>query len=202
MIPTIYRRAAQLATISLSLSVMLIACDDDEVDTSTAQVAQAAQAVAEQAAAPTAEAGETLPTTTAPMALNQGESQIPATITVPTGCTTFNDSPTTIRIDHGEHGESFGVQVQEGNEFNTNHAEFAGDLRRNQYGNVNEILVEDETLLLWKAGREDSDFESHNFRLIVVLAGKQWVCSQGNNGGWTREQADRQIEACRTLAAL
>ena len=121
---------------------------------------------------------------------------------MPTGCTTFNDTATTIRVDHGDNGSLFGVQVKEGNEFNTNHAEFAGELRQNQYGNVNEILEENETLLLWVAGREDSDFESHNFRLIMELDGKKWVCTQGNNGGWTREQADRQIEACRTLVAI
>jgi hypothetical protein len=182
---------------SLTLMAAVVACDSDEETTTVT----AANPPAEEppAAAEEEEESESLPTETQAMALDEGESQIPATITVPTGCTTLNDSPTAIRVDHGDMGELFGVQVKEGNEFNMNLSEFAGDLRENRYGTTNDILEETDELLLWTATTDGRT--SHKFRLLVELAGKTWVCEAGNYGGWSREQVDRQIEACRTLAA-
>lgn len=197
-------RLASLLAIGALAGAGAMGCGDDDGSEAAEAPSAAAEPAAEtpEPAEPAEPEGEALPTETERMALNEGESEIPASIEVPTGCTTFNDDPTTIRIDHGDMGELFGVQVKEGNEFNTNHAEFASELAENRYGNTNEVLEQDDELLLWKVTREDSDHVSHNFRLIVELDGKQWVCTQGNYGGWSREEADRQIEACRTLTAI
>lgn len=193
-----------LALASLFL-LLLVACGSEEA-TSTPSAAPAPAVEtpppAPETPPPAEEESKSLPTKTENVALNQGESKIPASIDVPEGCTTFNDTATTIRLDHGKMGKAFGVQVKEGNEFNTNHEKFAGELKQNQYGNINEIVEQDDKVLLWKTRREDSKNESYRFRLIVDLAGKQWVCTQGNYGGWSREEADRQIEACKTLKAL
>jgi hypothetical protein len=37
--------------------------------------------------------------------------------------------------------------------------------------------------------------------MVVDLAGKTWVCTQGNWGGWTRANIDTQMAACGTLTA-
>ncbi|MBK8234240.1 MAG: hypothetical protein IPK74_01665 [Deltaproteobacteria bacterium] len=144
----------------------------------------------------------TLPTETETLALDQGESKIPATIVVPKGCTTFNDEPTTIRIDYGEKRESgklFGVQIAKGNEFNTNLGDLEKMMAESKYS-TNKILEKTDKLLRYTMQNEGSP-PSHNFSMIVELAGQKWVCKQGNRGGYTEEASKRQMEACATLAA-
>jgi hypothetical protein len=61
------------------------------------------------------------------------------------------------------------------------------------------VIIEDsETLLNWAAG-SDGNEPSFKFTLLQELAGATWVCTQGNWGGWTREDVDAQIAVCRTL---
>ena len=190
---------------SLALLVAAAGCGKQEPAPAAAPAAAAEPAAAEPtaAAAPAAAADEDtpkLPVETETVALDQGKSQIPATIVVPKGCTTFNDTPTTIRVDYGEDDMLFGVQVKAGNEFNTDLKQFAGELAENKYGVTNVIVEQTDTLLLWTAS-SDGRKPNHNFRLLTELAGKTWVCTQGNSGGWSREEVDRQIAACRTLTA-
>ena len=192
----------KLLTPSLAIAALLVGCqsggDEDTAEAPSGEEAEAAgqEAAPEEETAPE-EAG--VPTETAAIALDEGESAIPATIEVPVGCTTFNDTPTTIRVEWGD-GDQFGVQVKEGNEYNTNLAESASGLRENNYGVTNVIIEESETLLIWTASSDGSE-PSFKFTLLQELAGKTWVCTQGNWGGWTREEIDAQIAACRTLTA-
>jgi hypothetical protein len=147
-----------------------------------------------------ADDGDTLPTETETLALDEGESKIPATIDVPKGCETFNDDPTKIRIDHGKMGKLFGVQVAKGNEFNTDLDQIEKDMSENKYGNTNEILEKTDTLLRWTMQREGGE-PNHKFQMLITLGEDTWVCKDGNYGGWTEEQSKRQIEACKTLEA-
>ena len=145
-------------------------------------------------------AGESLPTETASIALDEGKSEIPATIDVPKGCTTFNDMPTTIRVDFGKSGELFGVQVSKGNEFSVNLEETAKGLKETKYGNTNTIVEQTDSLLVYTMKREDAD-ANYKFTMLTKLGDTTWVCKQGNYGGWTKEQIARQMAACKTLKA-
>lgn len=151
------------------------------------------------------EKAETLPEETESLALDEGESAIPATIEVPKGSTTFNDDPTRIRISYpgGEgrdSGSLFGVQIAEGNEFNTNLAETRTELETSDIGGKKTIIKASDELLMWKSETDDG-YTSVSFYRLIDLDGKTWVCKQGNYGGWTEEQAKRQVAACETLAA-
>jgi hypothetical protein len=199
---------------TLTIVVLSTACTSGEEDTgvsagaegaaaeeTSAEEAPAEEAPAEEAPAEEAPAeADGVPTETAPMALNEGASEIPATINVPVGSTTFNDTPTTIRVEWAD-GSEFGVQVKQGNQYNTNLAETASSLRENNYGVTNVVVEETETHLLWTAS-SDGNEPSYKFKLLVELAGATWVCTQGNWGGWTRAEVDAQIATCRTLAAI
>jgi hypothetical protein len=155
---------------------------------------------AKPSAAKTAEApaSAALPAETETIALDQGESKIPATIEAPKGSTTFNDTPTAIRVTFGE-GEAFWVDVKEGNEFNLDLAELEKGMLENKYGSTNETIDKSENLYVWKMTTDG--LESIKFRQIVDLAGKKWVCTTGNYGGYDQAQVDRMIEACKTLKA-
>lgn len=151
------------------------------------------------------EKAETLPEETETMALDEGESAIPATIEVPQGSTTFNDDPTRIRISYPggetrESGSLFGVQIAEGNEYNTNLAETRTELETSDLGGKKTIIKASDELLMWKSETDDG-YISVSFYRLIDLDGKTWVCKQGNYGGWTEEQAKRQVAACETLAA-
>jgi len=139
-----------------------------------------------------------VPTETAPLALNENGNKIPATVDVPKGSTIFADKPTMLRISYGK-GEAFGLQVRAGNEFNTNLAQTAKELAKNEYGNTNKIVEQTATVLRYTMSRDGRT--SHKFTLLVDLAGKKWVCMQGNVGGWSAERAKAQLAACRTLKA-
>lgn len=146
--------------------------------------------------------GATLPTEIETLALDQGESKIPATIDVPKGCTTFNDDPTSIRVEWGEgreRGKLFGVQVQKGNEFNVNLAETEKMMLESKFSK-NVILEKTPTMLRWTMQNEGSE-PNHKFKMIVDLGGTKWVCEDGNYGGWTEEASKRQRDACATLKA-
>lgn len=186
---------------ALILILSLAACKEQEPTTPATGEAEkvAASPVIATPPPPPAPAKAGLPEESMAMALDEGDSKIPATITVPKGCTTFNDTPTNIRVEFGKMGQLFGVQVKEGNEFNTDLDKTAKDMRKNQYGNTNEILEESATLLRFTMAREGGK-PSHKFRLLTELAGKKWVCMEGNYGGWSKELAERQLEACKTLA--
>lgn len=159
--------------------------------------------VADAKAGDTKVAGATLPTETETIALDQGESKIPATIEAPKGSTTFNDDPTSIRVDWGEgrdRGKLFGVQIKKGNEFNLNLAETEKMMLKNEFGNTNKILEKTPTLLRYTMQHEGGTV-NHNFVMIVDLKGEKWVCEQGTNGGYDEAASKRQIEACATLKA-
>ena len=146
--------------------------------------------------------GAALPTETEVLALDQGESKIPATIEVPKGCKTFNDDPTSIRVDFGEGRESgklFGIQVKKGNEFNLNLAETEKMMLESKYSK-NAILEKTPTMLRWTMQNEGSE-PNHKFQMIVDLGGTKWICEDGNYGGWTEEASKRQRDACATLKA-
>ncbi|MCX4241168.1 hypothetical protein [Paraliomyxa miuraensis] len=150
-----------------------------------------------------ADAGDTLPTETETLALDQGESKIPATIDVPKGCTTFNDDETTIRVDFGEKrdsGKLFGVQIAKGNEYNTNLDDLEKMMLENKYGSTNTIVEKTDTLLRYTMQPEGGQ-PSHHFQMIIDVGGEKWVCKQGNHGGYDEAASKRQIEACGTLKA-
>ncbi len=126
---------------------------------------------------------------------------------MPTGSTIFADTPTTLRVgfdgkdEFGRRKSLFAVQLAKGNEFNLDLKQLAKDLGENKYGSTNEILEQSENLLLYKSTAEGG-FVGHQFRAIVELAGAKWLCKQGNDGGWTEEQARAQLAACKTLESL
>lgn len=145
----------------------------------------------------------TLPTETETIALDQGESKIPATIDVPKGCKTFNDEPTSIRVDFGEgrsSGDLFAIQVKKGNEFNLNLGETEKMMLENKYGSTNKILEKTDTLLRWTMQSEGGE-PSHKFVMIVDLKGEKWICTDGVRGGYDEAQSKRQRDACATLKA-
>lgn len=141
-----------------------------------------------------------LPAETETLALDQGESKIPATIDVPKGCTTFNDDPTSIRVDFGKSGKAFGLKVAKGNEYNVDLDEKEKGLLENKYGSTNKTLEKTDTLYRWSMQREGED-PNHKFAMLVKIGEETWVCSDGNYGGWTEEQSKRQVDACKTLKA-
>jgi hypothetical protein len=144
----------------------------------------------------------TLPTEVETIALDQGESKIPATIEVPKGSTTFNDDATKIRVDFGEgreRGKLFGVQVNKGNEFNLNLDETEKMMAESKYSK-NAILEKTPTMLRWTMQNDDGPV-GHYFKMIVDLKGEKWICENGNRGGFTEEQSKRQRDACATLKA-
>ena len=143
---------------------------------------------------------EALPAETMTLALDEGESKIPAVIDVPKGSTTFNDTPTKIRVNYGKAGKAFGVQIAEGNEFNTNLDEIEKGMLENKYGMTNKSLEKTDTLYRWSMTSERGD-TNNKFQMLIEIDGKTWVCKDGNYGGWTEEQSKRQIEACKTLRA-
>jgi hypothetical protein len=156
-------------------------------------------------AAPTKAAADEpqLPTETETLALDQGESKIPATIDVPKGSTTFNDEPTSIRIEWGEgrdRGRLFGIQVKKGNEFNLNLAETEKMMLKNEFGSTNKILEKTPTMLRWTMQSEGME-PNHKFVMIVDLAGTKWICEDGLHGGWDEAESKRQRDACATLKA-
>jgi len=144
----------------------------------------------------------TLPTEIETIALDQGESKIPATIDVPKGSTTFNDDPTKIRVDFGEgrgRGKLFGVQVGKGNEFNLNLDETEKMMAESKYS-TNKILEKTPTMLRWTMQNEGGPVGNY-FKMIVDLKGEKWICENGISGGFTEEQSKRQRDACATLKA-
>lgn len=202
--------------LTLTLALALLAptgCDskpaDDAKTNAKAGDAKTADAKAgdakgadAKAATPEPAAADALPTETETLALDQG-SKIPATIDVPKGCTTFNDDPTTIRVDFGEgrdRGKLFGVQIAKGNEFNTNLDDLEKMMLENKYGSTNEILEKTDSLLRYTMKSEGME-PAHHFQMIIDVGGEQWVCKQGNHGGYDEAASKRQIEACGTLKA-
>lgn len=193
-----------------SLLTSLAACDSS-ADAGSVKSSAAAAAAPAKAATPPAKAAPaqpakaaeaTLPTEVETIALDQGDSKIPATIDVPKGSTTFNDDATKIRVDWGEgreRGKLFGIQVGKGNEFNLNLEETAKMMAESKYS-TNKILEKTPTLLRWTMQNEGGPV-AHNFQMIVDLKGQKWLCENGTHGGYTEEQSKRQRDACATLKA-
>ena len=192
-------------------ALLLLACKGEpktETETSNADTAGKTTSAKDTAPAKEATKKAAIPETTVVIALNTDGHAIPASIEMPTGSTIFMDEPTSLRIgldgkdSMGRRESLFAVGVKKGNEFNLNLADFAKDLLKNQYGSTHEILEQTEDLLLYKSTVDDGGFVGHSFRLIVDLGGDKWVCSQGNDGGWSEEEARAQLAACKTLKAL
>ncbi|MCB9526400.1 MAG: hypothetical protein H6702_23895 [Myxococcales bacterium] len=188
---------------ALILAVAAVAtfgCNKTEPTEAAKPTAKAGtEAPAAEKAAP-APAKQAVPAETAPVALDEGKGEIPATIDAPKGSTTFYDTPTAVRVEY-EKGELFGVQVKKGNEFNMDLKGFAEELKQNKYGNTNTVLELTDTLLTWTSQREGSDKANHKFRLLTKLGETTWVCTDGNYGGWDKAAMDQQIAACKTLKA-
>ena len=206
----------RLQILALAALVTPLGCDsskpadDKKVDAKSGDAkagdAKAADAKAgdkKTADSPAADAGDTLPTETVTLALDEGDkSTIPLTVDVPKGCTTFNDDETTIRVDFGEgrdRGELFGIQIAKGNEYNTNLDDLEKMMLESKYS-TNKILEKTDTLLRYTM-QSDGGPVNHNFSMVVDVGGEKWVCKQGNRGGYDEAASARQIEACKTLEA-
>lgn len=190
---------------ALSLALILVAplgCDSSSSEGAKKDDSKATSA--KDAEKPKkAEEAAALPTETETLALDEGESKIPATIDVPKGCTTFNDDPTTIRVNHGEkreRGKLFGVQIAKGNEFNVNLDDLEKGMLENKYGSTNKIIEKTETMLHYTMQPEGGE-ATHKFQMVLDLAGEKWVCKQGNYGGYDADAIKRQMDACKTLKA-
>lgn len=184
------------AVIASFVFVSAPACGDKKKEgTESTSENASAKSATKTAEAPKA---ASLPSETETIALDQGESKIPATIDAPKGSTTFNDSPTAIRVTFGE-GEAFWVDVKEGNEYNLDLDDLEKGMLENKYGSTNATIDKSENLYVWQMTTDG--LTSIKFRQIVDLAGKKWVCSTGNYGGYDKAQVDRMIEACKTLKA-
>jgi len=194
--------------VAFCAALALGGCDSEKAKDTTVKAAATKSADGGKAgdkkpAADKADEGGTLPAETVTLALDEGDSKIPATVDVPKGCTTFNDDPTKIRINFGEkreRGKLFGIQIAKGNEFNTNLDEIEKGMLENKYGSTNKILEKTETLLRYTMQREGSE-PTHKFQLIVDVGGDKWVCKQGNRGGYDEAAIQKQIDACKTLKA-
>lgn len=192
---------------ALPLALILVAplgCDSSSDDAKKDDTkAAAAKDGAKDAAKPKTDEGAKLPTETETLALDQGDSKIPATIDLPKGCTTFNDDPTTIRVNYGEKreaGKLFGVQIAKGNEFNTDLDDLEKGMLENKYGSTNKIIEKTETMLHYTMQPEGGE-ATHKFQMVLDLGGEKWVCKQGNYGGYDEAAIKRQIDACKTLKA-
>jgi hypothetical protein len=191
-------------------TLLLVACKGEPKETESSNQDTASKAVSANETAPAKEAKKkaALPETTEVIALNTDGHAIPASIEMPTGSTIFMDEPTSLRIgldgkdDLGRRESLFAVGVKKGNQYNLNLEKLAKDLAKNQYGSTHEILEQSEELLLYKSTVDDSGFVGHSFQLIVDLGGDKWLCTQGNDGGWSEEQARAQLAACKTLKPL
>lgn len=193
---------------TFSLALVLVAgfgCDSKSSDGEKKDDKKAASAKDDGKAAPEAskkaDDAAKLPAETETLALDEGDSKIPATIDVPKGCTTFNDDPTTIRVNYGEkreRGKLFGVQVSKGNEFNTNLDETEKGMLENKYGSTNATIEKTDSLYHYTMQPEGGK-ATHKFQMVVELAGEKWVCKQGNHGGYDEAAIKLQIDACKTL---
>lgn len=184
---------------SLALSLLLasaVGCSKDNEESAPAP-AKAAEAEAPTKAAAVPKAAS-VPTETEVIALDQGESKVPATIEAPKGATTFNDTPTTIRVTFKD-GADFWVDVKKGNEFNLDLDQTEKDLLENKYGVTSETIEKSKDLYVWKSTVDGHS--SQKFKMIVDLAGEKWVCTTGNYGGYEDPQIRRMIEACKTVKA-
>jgi hypothetical protein len=138
----------------------------------------------------------TLPEETMVLDLQEGESEIPATIEVPVDVNVAVDDPVTVRIDY-DNGELFGIQVRAGTDFNTNLEHTWSLIDEDEH----ELIELDDDLLRYVRPSDALGRTENRFQLIVELDGQKWLCMQGDYGGYSEEQADRQLEACRTLTA-
>ena len=122
---------------------------------------------------------------------------------MPKGCTTFNDDPTTIRVNYGEKfdaGKLFGVQIAKGNKYNTDLVETEKGMLENKYGSTNKTIEKTENLYHYTMQREGEE-PTHKFQMVLELGEEKWVCKQGNHGGYDEAAIKLQIEACKTLKA-
>ncbi len=147
-----------------------------------------------------------VPSVTERLELNTDGHAIPASIVVPMGSTVFADEPNSLRIgfdgkdEHGRRESLFAVRIRPGTEYNLDLQSTAEELKKNAYGATNHILEQSEHLLLFRT--TVAGFVTHSFSLVVPLRSKPWVCSQGNDGGWTEREARAQVAACQTLRSL
>ena len=197
---------------ALSLALLLVAplgCDSKSEDGAKKEDKKANKGEAKKGDKPEAKAaakpdeGAKLPSETETLALDQGESKIPATIDVPKGCTTFNDDPTTIRVNYGEKrdaGKLFGLQIAKGNEFNTDLDDLEKGMLENKYGSTNKIIEKTDNMLHYTMQPEGGE-ATHKFQMVLDLGGEKWVCKQGNYGGYDEAAVKRQMDACKTLKA-
>ncbi|MBL4635027.1 MAG: hypothetical protein JKY56_14230 [Kofleriaceae bacterium] len=191
-----------LKILSASLLLLLACTGDKESDKG------AAGSSAEPTSAKPAEKSSKVPTDKERIVLNTDGHSIPASIEMPKGSSIFADEPTSLRVGydgkdkHGRQESLFAVQIRKGNEFNLDLKEKAKDLAKNLYGSTHEMLEQTEALLFYKSTVTEGGFTSHSFSLIVELGGEKWICMQGNDGGWSEEQARAQIDACKTLKAI
>ena len=189
---------------ALSLALILVApfgCDSASSDAAKKDDSKATPA--KEAEKPKKEEAAALPTETESLALDEGDSKIPATIDVPKGCTTFNDDPTTIRVNYGEKreaGKLFGIQIAKGNEFNVDLDDLEKGMLENKYGSTNTIIEKTDNMLHYTMQPEGGE-ATHKFQMVLDLGGEKWVCKQGNYGGYDEAAIKRQMEACKTLKA-
>lgn len=190
-----------LKILSASFLLLLACKGDKESDTSSETSRTKGETT-------TTKKSSELPTEKERIVLNTEGHSIPASIEMPKGSTIFADEPTSLRVGydskdkHGRRKSLFAVQIRKGNEFNLNLKEKATDLAKNLYGSTHEMLEQTEALLLYKSTVTEGGFTSHSFSLIVELGGDKWICMQGNDGGWSEEQARAQIAACKSLTAI
>jgi len=121
----------------------------------------------------------------------------------PKGCTTFNDDPTTIRINFGEkreRGKLFGVQIAKGNKYNTDLDETEKGMLENKYGSTNKTIEKTDNLYHYTMQPEGGK-ATHKFQMVLELGEEKWVCKQGNHGGYDEAAIKLQIDACKTLEA-
>tara|TARA_R110002096_G_scaffold77896_11_gene183508 strand:+ start:34315 stop:34911 length:597 start_codon:yes stop_codon:yes gene_type:complete len=196
-----------LKILSASL-LLLLACKGDGDTSSATEPSSAKTTDKGDLKAEAAKSTSEIPTEKERIILNTDGHSIPASIEMPKGSAIFADEPTSLRVGidgedkSGRRESLFAVQIRKGNQYNLNLKEKTQDLAKNLYGSTHEILQETDSLLFYKSTVTDGGFTGHNFSLIVELGGEKWLCMQGNDGGWSEEQAQAQLEACKTLEAL
>lgn len=201
----VLRRLIALFCISL-LAFSTVACDeeaDDEEATEEEEQDEHEDEVEDdeedEQEDEQAEAG--LPDETEVLDLDEGEAEVPATIEVPVNASTAVDTPTSVRIEYEDDntgsGELFGIEIREATEFDTDLEHIWNNLDEDEH----ELVELDDELLRYVRPDDALGRTSNRFVLLVELDDNTWRCSQGNYGGYSEEQVDRQIEACRTLTA-
>lgn len=151
-----------------------------------------------------------LPAENATIALDEGGFDVPVSIEVPLGSEVKNDSSFSLDVIFDEQaggfagpGRLFSLRVEKTTDRTKDLDTIWERLLADQSVPTEYELIErTEDMLYFTETNEMSGQTGHGFRLLVEVDDETTLlCRNGVMGGFSEEQAQRQIQSCRSLAA-